>query len=140
MKINFVVVSQLLKQSQALLKSGYLTFVLSIVSLFLFSSIPILIPLLLVTALLAIHHYLFIRIEFDRGLLQHMVDQPEDIDRLTQQLDQSLLNLQLIPSSKTGRDWSIRFKGCLRLLKIQIIIVLIQYSVFIVLFYKLAHR
>lgn len=140
MKINFVVVSQLLKQSQALLKSGYLAFVLSIVSLFLFSSIPILIPLLLVTALLAIHHYLFIRIEFDRGLLQHMVDQPEDIDRLTQQLDQSLLNLQLIPSSKTGRDWSIRFKGCLRLLKIQIIIVLIQYSVFIVLFYKLAHR
>ncbi|USA44953.1 hypothetical protein NDN11_09410 [Acinetobacter sp. C26M] len=140
MKMNFVVVSQLLKQSQALLKSGYLAFVLSIVSLFLFSSIPILILLLLVTALLAIHHYLFIRIEFDRGLLQHMVDQPEDIDRLTQQLDQSLLNLQLIPSSKTGRDWSIRFKGCLRLLKIQIFIVLIQYSVFIVLFYKLTHR
>ncbi|USA54421.1 hypothetical protein NDN13_04295 [Acinetobacter sp. C32I] len=140
MKMNFVVVSQLLKQSQSILKSGYLAFVLSIVSLFLFSSTPILIPLLVVTALLAIHHYLFIRIEFDRGLLQHMVDQPEDIDLLTQQLDQSLLNLQLIPSSKTGRDWSIRFKGCLRLLKIQIFIVLIQYSVFIVLFYKLAHR
>lgn len=140
MKMNFVVVSQLLKQSQSILKSGYLAFVLSIVSLFLFSSIPILIPLSLVTALLAIHHYLFIRIEFDRGLLQHMVDQPEDIESLTQQLDQSLLNLELIPSNKTGRDWSIRFKGCLRLLKIQIVIVLIQYSVFIVLFYKLAHR
>lgn len=140
MKMNFVVVSQLLKQSQSILKSGYLAFVLSIVSLFLFSSIPILIPLSLVTALLAIHHYLFIRIEFDRGLLQHMVDQPEDIESLTQQLDQSLLNLKLIPSNKTGRDWSIRFKGCLRLLKIQIVIVLIQYSVFIVLFYKLAHR
>lgn len=140
MKMNFIVVSQLLKQSQSLLKSGYLAFILSIVSLFLFSSIPILIPLSLVTALLAIHHYLFIRIEFDRGLLRHMVDQPEDIESLTQQLDQSLLNLKLIPSSKTGRDWSIRFKGCLRLLKIQIVIVLIQYSVFIVLFYKLAHR
>ncbi|ENU24005.1 hypothetical protein F993_01321 [Acinetobacter proteolyticus] len=140
MKMNFVVVSQLLKQSQTLLKSGYLAFVLSIVSLFLFSSIPILIPLLLVTALLAIHHYLFIRIEFDRGLLQHMVDQPEDINSLTQQFDQSLLNLKLIPSSKTGRDWSIRFKGCLRLLKIQITIVLLQYAVFIILFYKLAHR
>ncbi|WP_336040999.1 hypothetical protein [Acinetobacter dispersus] len=140
MKMNFVMVSQLLKQSQSILKSGYLAFVLSIVSLFLFSSIPILIHLSLVTALLAIHHYLFIRIEFDRGLLQHMVDQPEDVESLTQQLDQSLLNLKLIPSSKTGRDWSIRFKGCLRLLKIQIVIVLIQYSVFIVLFYKLAHR
>lgn len=140
MKMNFVMVSQLLKQSQSILKSGYLAFVLSIVSLFLFSSIPILIPLSLVTALLAIHHYLFIRIEFDRGLLQHMVDQPEDLESLTQQLDQSLLNLKLIPSSKTGRDWSIRFKGCLRFLKIQIFIVLIQYSVFIVLFYKLAHR
>lgn len=140
MKMNFVVASQLLKQSQRLLKSGYLVFVLSVVSLFLFSKMQILIPLLLVTGLLAIHHYLFIRIEFDRGLLQHMVDQPEDVESLTQQLDQSLLNLKLIPSSKTGRDWSIRFKGCLRLLKIQIVIVLIQYSVFIVLFYKLAHR
>lgn len=138
--MNFVVVSQLLKQSQALLKSGYLAFVLSIVSLFLFSSIPILIPLLLVTALLAIHHYLFIRIEFDRGLLQHMIDQPEEVETLTQQLDQSLLNLKLIPSNKTDRDWSERFKGCLSLLKIQIVIVLIQYAVFIVLFYKLAHR
>ncbi|ENW92154.1 hypothetical protein [Acinetobacter dispersus] len=140
MKMNFVVVSQLLNQSQSLLKSGYLAFILSIVSLFLFSSIPILIPLSLVTALLAIHHYLFIRIEFDRGLLQHMVDQPEDIESLTQQLDQSLLNLKLIPSNKTGRDWSERFKGCLRLFKIQVMIALIQYSVFIVLFYKLAHR
>lgn len=140
MRMNFVVVSQLLKQSQSILKSGYLAFVLSIITLSLFSKMQILIPLLLVTGLLAIHHYLFIRIEFDRGLLQHMVDQPEDVESLTQQLDQSLLNLKLIPSSKTGRDWSIRFKGCLRLLKIQIIIVLIQYSVFIVLFYKLAHR
>lgn len=140
MKMNFVVVNQLLKQSQSILKSGYLAFVLSIVSLFLFSSIPILIPLSLVTALLAIHHYLFIRIEFDRGLLQHMVDQPEDIESLTQQLDQSLLNLKLIPSNKTGRDWSERFKGCLRLFKIQVMIALIQYSVFIVLFHKLAHR
>ncbi|MCH7378612.1 MULTISPECIES: hypothetical protein [Acinetobacter] len=140
MRMNFVVVSQLLKQSQSILKSGYLAFVLSIITLSLFSKMQILIPLLLVTGLLAIHHYLFIRIEFDRGLLQHMVDQPEDVESLTQQLDQSLLNLKLIPSSKTGRDWSIRFKGCLRLLKIQIVIVLIQYSVFIVLFYKLAHR
>ncbi|MCH7293918.1 hypothetical protein [Acinetobacter higginsii] len=140
MKMNFVVVSQLLKQTQSILKSGYLAFVLSIITLSLFSKMQILIPLLLVTGLLAIHHYLFIRIEFDRGLLQHMVDQPEDVESLTQQLDQSLLNLKLIPSSKTGRDWSIRFKGCLKLLKIQIIIVLIQYSVFIVLFYKLAHR
>ena len=140
MKMNFVVVSQLLKQTQSLLKSGYLVFVLSVVSLFLFSSIPVFIPLLLITGLLAIHHYFFIRIEFDRGLLQHMIDQPEDVETLTQQLDQSLLNLKLIPSNKTDRDWSERFKGCLRLLKIQIIIVLIQYSVFIVLFYKLAHR
>ncbi|MCH7393441.1 hypothetical protein MMP66_03995 [Acinetobacter dispersus] len=140
MKMNFVVVSQLLKQSQSLLKSGYLAFILSIITLSLFSKMQILIPLLLVTGLLAIHHYLFIRIEFDRGLLQHIVDQPEEIENLTQQLDQSLLNLKLISSSKTGRDWSIRFKGCLRLFKIQVMIVLIQYSVFIVLFYKLAHR
>jgi len=140
MKMNFVVVTHLLKHSQSILKSGYLVFVLSIITLSLFSKMQIVIPLLLVTGLLAIHHYLFIRIEFDRGLLQHLVDQPKDIDCLTQQLDQSLLNLKLIPSSKTGRDWSIRFKGCLRLLKIQITIVLLQYAVFIILFYKLAHR
>ena len=140
MKMNFVVVSQLLKQTQSILKSGYLVFVLSIITLSLFSKMQIIIPLLLVTGLLAIHHYLFIRIEFDRGLLLHMVEQPEDVESLTQQLDQSLLNLKLIPSNKTDRDWSERFKGCLRLLKIQVVIVLIQYSVFIVLFYKLAHR
>lgn len=140
MKMNFVVVSQLLKQTQSILKSGYLVFVLSIITLSLFSKMQIIIPLLLVTGLLAIHHYLFIRIEFDRGLLLHMVEQPEDVESLTQQLDLSLLNLKLIPSNKTDRDWSERFKGCLRLLKIQVVIVLIQYSVFIVLFYKLAHR
>ncbi|ENX34246.1 hypothetical protein F889_02910 [Acinetobacter colistiniresistens] len=140
MKMNFVVVTRLLKQSQSILKSGYLVFVLSIVSLFLFASIPILIPLLLVSGLLAIHHYLFIRIEFDRGLLQYMVDQPEEVENLTQQLDQSLLNLKLIPANKTGRDWPERLKGCVRLLKIQIAIVLVQYVVFIILFYKLAHR
>ncbi|NIE95316.1 hypothetical protein F3J02_02255 [Acinetobacter sp. Tr-809] len=140
MKMNFVVVSQLLKQSQSILKSGYLVFVLSIITLSLFSKMQIIIPLLLVTLLLAIHHYLFVRIEFDRGLLQHMIDQPEEVETLTQQLDQSLLNLKLIPSNKTDRDWSERFKGCLSLLKIQIVIVLIQYAVFIVLFYKLAHR
>ncbi|EPG37830.1 hypothetical protein [Acinetobacter colistiniresistens] len=140
MKMNFVVVTRLLKQSQSILKSGYLVFVLSIVSLFLFASIPILMPLLLISGLLAIHHYLFIRIEFDRGLLQYMVDQPEEVENLTQQLDQSLLALKLIPENRTGRDWPERFKGCLRLLKIQIAIVLVQYAVFIILFYKLAHR
>lgn len=140
MKMNFVVVTRLLKQSQSILKSGYLVFVLSIITLSLFSKMQIVIPLLLVTGLLAIHHYLFIRIEFDRGLLQHMIDQPEEVENLTQQLNQSLLNLKLIPSSKAGRDWSERFKGCLKLFKIQVMIVLIQYSVFIVLFYKLTHR
>jgi hypothetical protein len=140
MKINFVVVIQFLKQSQSILKSGYLVFVLSVVSLFLFSSVAMLVPLLLVTGLLVIHHYLFIRIEFDRGLLQHMIDQEDDIEYLTEQLDQSLLNLKLMPADKAKRHWSERFKGCLRLLKLQIVIVLLQYSVFIILFYKLAHR
>ncbi|ENW81160.1 hypothetical protein F909_02451 [Acinetobacter sp. ANC 3929] len=140
MKMDFVIIGLLLKQSNSLLKSGYLAFILSIIILSLFSKMQILIPLFLVTGLLAIHHYLFIRIEFDRGLLQHMVDQPEKIENLTQQLDQSLLNLKLIPSNKTDRDWSERFKGCLRLFKIQMTIVLVQYTVFIVLFYKLAHR
>ncbi|RSN84163.1 hypothetical protein EA770_00950 [Acinetobacter baumannii] len=140
MKMNFVVVNQLLKQSQSLLKSGYLAFIFSIIALSLFSKMQIIIPLLLVSALLALHHYLFIRIEFDRGLVQHMIERSEEIESLTQQLDQSLLNLKLVSSSKTGRDWPERFKGCLRLLKIQVAIVLIQYSLFIILFYKLAHR
>ncbi|WP_043973452.1 MULTISPECIES: hypothetical protein [Acinetobacter] len=140
MKMNFVVVTRLLKQSQSILKSGYLVFVLSIITLSLFSKMQILMPLLLVTGLLIIHHYLFIRIELDRGLLQHMVDQSDDAENLTQQLDQALLDLKLMPANKAGRDWLVRFKGCLRLLKIQIAIVLVQYAVFIILFYKLAHR
>ncbi|MCH7313122.1 hypothetical protein [Acinetobacter sp. ANC 3882] len=140
MKMDFVIISQLLKQSNSLLKSGYLAFILSIIILSLFSKMQVIFPLLLITGLLIVHHYVFVRVQFDQGLIQHMIEQPENIENLTQQLDQSLLKLKLIPAEKTGRDWLQRFKGCLRLFRIQMSIVLVQYAVFIVLFYKLAHR
>lgn len=140
MKMDFVIVHQLLKQSPSLLKSGYLAFVLCMVCLAFTSKLLFLVALLMSVALLLAHHYLYIRIHLDSGLLQYMLEQHDEPEHLTQQLDQSLVSLKLMAADKIGRDWSQRFKGCLKLLKMQMTIVLIQYVVFIVLFYTLSTR
>ncbi len=140
MKMDFIIMHQLLKQSPSLLKSGYLAFVLCMVCLAFASKWLFLVALLTSVGLLLAHHYLYIRIQLDSGLLQYMLEQHGEPEHLTDQLDQSLINLQLMAADKTGRDWSARFQGCLKLLKIQMTIVLIQYVVFIVLFYTLSTR
>ncbi len=140
MKMDFVIVHQLLKQSPSLLKSGYLAFVLCMVCLAFTSKLLFLVALLMSVALLLAHHYLYIRIQLDSSLLQYMLEQHDEPEHLTQQLDQSLVSLKLMAADKIGRDWSQRFKGCLKLLKMQMTIVLIQYVVFIVLFYTLSTR
>lgn len=143
MKMDFVVVIQLLKQSDSLLKSGYLAFFLSFVVMFLHVKIAVFVPLLGIFALLFVHHFIFSRVQFDRGLLQYLIENGTDIEKmeiLTQQLDQSLLGLKLIPINKTNRDWSIRFQGCLKLLKIQIMVVFAQYMVLLLLSYSLLNR
>lgn len=145
MKMDFVVLSQLLKPSHSLLKSGYLAFICSIIVLSLFSQLKVMVlfVLMLIFGLMAVHHYLFIRIEFDQGLLSYLSkngNNQTEIEYLTQQLDQSLLNLKLIPMDKTARDWSLRFQGCLKLFKFQMAIVLIQYLVLMLLFYQLSNK
>ena len=61
----------------------------------------------------------------------------DSIEHLTQQFDQSLLEMKLLPQNKVGRDWTLRFAGCFRLIKLQIALVLIQYLVLIILIYRI---
>lgn len=48
-----------------------------------------------------------------------------------------MIQLKLMPESKAGRDWALRFAGCFRLFKLQIALLFIQYFVLIILIYKL---
>jgi hypothetical protein len=59
--------------------------------------------------------------------------QTESIENLTLQFDQTLMSMKLMPASKAGRDWSQRFAGCFKLLKLQIALLLIQYLVLMIL-------
>ena len=118
MKMHFYVAAKLLSATYGLLFSGYVAFVLTV---------------------LAIQHYLALRLKFDAELIEVIAQQSDTvaIEDLTQQFDQSLLQFKLIPKSKVGRDWSLRFAGCFRLFKLQITILFIQYIVLMILIYKL---
>ena len=88
---------------------------------------------------MAIQHYLALRLKFDAELIEVIAQQSDAvaIEDLTQQFDQSLLQFKLMPKSKVGRDWSLRFAGCFRLFKLQITVLFIQYIVLMILIYKL---
>ncbi len=53
-----------------------------------------------------------LRIGFDQQLLASISADPSDLQRL----DQALIQLKLMPSSKAGRGLEERLQGCLRLL------------------------
>lgn len=141
--MDFVVIIQLLKQSQPILKSGYLAFILSFLLLCLHTKITMILSIisLSIFVLLILQHYLYSRIQFDLGLLSYIATHghdPSETQTLTTQLDQSLVALKLLPTQKAHREWSLRFQGCLKLLKIQGFVVLLQYIVlFILLNYSL---
>ena len=141
MKMNFFVVAKLLSATTGLLCSGYVAFILSILAILLkgWDSLIFWIFIVITMLLLVLHHYLAFRVKFDAQLIEMIAhdSKTESIDNLTQQFDQTLLSMKLMPESKAGRDWSLRFAGCFKLLKIQITLLLIQYFVLIVLIYKL---
>ncbi len=141
MKINLFVVAKLLSATSGLLLSGYLSFALSIVAILLkgWQSIEFWIFIVITLLLCLIHHYISFRLKFDAQLIEIIAQQSntESIENLTQQFDQSLMSLNLMPKSKAGRDWFLRFSGCFKLLKIQITLLLLQYFVLIILIYKL---
>lgn len=131
MKINFYVLSKLLASTSSLITAGYFMFGLSILALMHLqecSQLNIFILMLWIFLLIGIHHYIYIRVKFDSDLLimMHTEAEHQSLQKSTFELDQSLILFKLMPSAKTDRDWQIRFKGCLKLYKIQIFILVLQ--------------
>ena len=141
MKMNFYVVAKLLSATNGLLISGYVAFILSVMAILLkgWQSLEFWIFIILSFGFMMLHHYVSLRLKFDAELIEIMAQQSDTvaIEDLTQQFDHSLLQFKLIPKSKVGRDWSLRFAGCFRLFKLQITILFIQYIVLMILIYKL---
>lgn len=138
MNMQFYAVSKLLKSTTAILCSGYLIFSLIMLDLiFKQHASNVQIAFLLTNIMLcATHHYVSFRVNFDASLLHMLFKQSKQhtIELLTLELDQSLLSLNLIPQKKTGRSWNLRFKGCLKLVKLQIMILFLQFLVLIMIF------
>ncbi|MBJ9374446.1 hypothetical protein [Acinetobacter sp. TGL-Y2] len=141
MKMKFFIVTKLLSATGGLLLSGYVAFALSIFAILFkgWQTIELWIFIVITLLLMAVHHYLSFRVKFDAELIEMLAIQSraDSIEHLTQQFDQSLLEMKLLPQNKVGRDWTLRFAGCFRLIKLQIALVLIQYLVLIILIYRI---
>ncbi|KKW77781.1 hypothetical protein P7L54_13150 [Acinetobacter bereziniae] len=141
MKMKFFIVAKLLSATGGLLLSGYVAFALSIFAILFkgWQTIELWIFIVITLLLMAVHHYLSFRVNFDAELIEMLAIQSraDSIEHLTQQFDQSLLEMKLLPQNKVGRDWTLRFAGCFRLIKLQIALVLIQYLVLIILIYRI---
>lgn len=135
MNMQFYVLSRLLKSSTGLCCSGYVLFVLSTIDLVFNGSFSgwLITLVILNLVLCAAHHYMSIRVQFDVALLEMLFDQSQQhsIESLTDDLDRSLLALNLITQQKTARSWDLRFKGCLKIFKIQVMILALQCIAFI---------
>lgn len=133
MKMNFTVLSKLLQSTRGLLLSGYAAFALSFILLLLPNSPGLyrFSALLFCLLLLAAHHYLSMRVLFDARLLDALAQSEQPLHEITADLDQSLIQLKLMPQAKTGRGWTERFQGCIRLLKAQACLLFMQYLVLI---------
>ncbi|MBJ8442816.1 hypothetical protein [Acinetobacter bereziniae] len=141
MKMKFFIVAKLLSATGGLLLSGYVAFALSIFAILFkgWQTIELWIFIVITLLLMAVYHYLSFRVKFDAELIEMLAIQSraDSIEHLTQQFDQSLLEMKLLPQNKVGRDWTLRFAGCFRLIKLQIALVLIQYLVLIILIYRI---
>ena len=137
--MHFWLLSRLLRQSRPLLASAYLAFVLTVLTvLFKAADFPQswLICALACVLLLA-QHYLALRLLLDAPLLARLAQwqQAGHSDaQLAQLVDDSLLQLGL-GVKNPGRGWQQRFAACLRLLKLQALLWLLQYLVLIVAIY-----
>ena len=131
MKIHFYVLSKLLASTSSLITAGYFMFGLSMLTLMHLqdsSQINMFTLMLWLFLLIGIHHYIYIRVKFDSDLLimMHTEVEHRSLQKSTFELDQSLVLFKLMPSTKTDRDWQLRFKGCLKLFKIQIFVLVLQ--------------
>ncbi|MGE8065622.1 hypothetical protein [Pseudomonas sp. NPDC089569] len=70
--------------------------------------------------------YWALRVAFDADLFQHLAASPHDLAERTQDLDSALVTLGLQPVARSGRPWSERIGGALKLLRTQAMLVVIQ--------------
>lgn len=140
MKMKLMVLSKLLSSTNMFLLSGYILFSLSTLSFLFLASFEYKNICILSSLFICImHHYVSFRVKFDAELLAHLSAQIHEnhveisLKSLTKQLDQSLVDLGLMNKSKMGRIWTLRFKGCLKLFKIQIALLILQCVLFITL-------
>lgn len=84
-------------------------------------------------------HYYSIRIKFDAELLNKMAEVENTIplelgiEQNTRALDQALADFGLKKTSEHFRPWDLRFQACLKLFKIQISLLVLQYLLLILL-------
>ncbi|SPL72174.1 hypothetical protein [Acinetobacter stercoris] len=145
MNYNFFILSKLLSNTRSLLFSGYIAFSLSIICIILkgWQFLELWIYTFLSIILVALHQFVSILVKFDADILDFISKlhlQNINNKQLTEQLDSSLIYFKLMPKNKTGRNWNTRFQGCLKLFKLQIILLVIQYIMLIILIYILLNN
>lgn len=133
--LRFILISELLKSAKSLCLSSYFCIFLSIIifiklpSSFFNHSLVI-----LLTFILLIQHYFYIRIALDSNIFKHLSFlKNAETDTAINLLDHAFLELDLVPDNKIKRTLSERFNGCKKLLKNQIILIALQYLGFIIL-------
>lgn len=81
------------------------------------------------------HHYFFIRVQFDAKILKMFSQFPKNtLKQNTEQLDEGLHILGLIPQQTETKSWQTRFQGCKKLLIKQLILLSLQYLLCIFIF------
>lgn len=89
---------------------------------------------IILTVILLIQHYFYIRIELDLNIFKHLSELKNiDQDKALMLLDETFLELDLVSDKKINRTLIERFKGCKRLIKNQIILISLQYICLIIL-------
>ncbi|TCM64524.1 hypothetical protein EC844_11785 [Acinetobacter calcoaceticus] len=141
MQMKFQLLANLLSNTRSLLYSAYVALCLSVLSILLkgWLNIELISYLMIVFLLCAMQHYISIRLKLDADLLKHLAEQSvqKTVAQLTKEMDQALLYFKLMPAKKSARDWSIRFQGCMKLFKIQIGLLFLQYFILALLIFKL---
>ena len=139
------VLSRLLRHTESVLKSAYLAFALTVL-VWLQPSVqawPWSWLVAMSFVVIAVHHYLSIRVRFDADLLEHvagMIDSGTGERSAMQMLDDSLVGLGLMDPSKEGRDWGLRLAGCRRLFRLQVVLLVLQYVMMVLVVLVTTHR
>ncbi|MET1076747.1 MAG: hypothetical protein ABWY06_01865 [Pseudomonas sp.] len=89
-------------------------------------SLPLLALFLGLVLLGLAQKYWALRVAFDADLLQQLAAAPGSLEQRTDDLDNALVALGLLPTTRTARPWAQRIQGALRLLRTQALLCALQ--------------